>query len=65
MNEKCTLQTVYDKSEHCLPGQNGIWVKCQHFWPKNDGEKWSRKVINDMVCMWRNFQKKSWGVLGF
>ena len=36
---------VYDKSDHCLPGQNGIWVKFQRFWPKNDDEKWSRKNI--------------------
>ena len=35
---------VYDKSNQCFPGQNGIWMK-QHFWPKNDGEKWSRKNI--------------------
>ena len=28
-----------------LPGQNGIWVQFLHFWPKNDGEKWSRKNI--------------------
>ena len=27
MNDECTLHTVYDKSDHCLPGQNGIWVK--------------------------------------
>ena len=29
------------------PGQNGIWVKFQHFCPINyyDGEKWSRKNI--------------------
>ena len=20
-----------------------LWVKFQHFWPKNDGEEWSRK----------------------
>ena len=37
------IQYVYDKSDHCFPGQNGIWVKYWHFWPKNDGEKWSRK----------------------
>ena len=36
---------VYDKSDQCVPGQNGIWVKFQYFWPKNDGEKWSRKNI--------------------
>ena len=29
MNDECTLHTVYDKSDHCLLGQNGIWVK---FW---------------------------------
>ena len=28
-----------------VPGQNGIWVKFLHFWPKNDDEKWSRKNI--------------------
>ena len=28
-----------------LRAQNGIWVKFYHFWPKKDGEKWSRKNI--------------------
>ena len=35
-----TEHTVYDKSDHCVPGQNGIWVKS-----RNDGEKWSRKIF--------------------
>ena len=33
------------KSDHYLPSQNGIWVEFQHFLPKNDGEKWSRKNV--------------------
>ena len=37
--------TEYDKSEYCFLGQNGIWVKFQHFMPKDNGEKWSRKNI--------------------
>ena len=28
-----------------LPGQNGLWVKFYYFWPKNDGEKWSRMFL--------------------
>ena len=28
-----------------LPRQNGIWVNFYHFWPINDGKKWSRKNI--------------------
>ena len=24
--------------------QNGICIQKYHFWPKNDGEKWSRKI---------------------
>jgi hypothetical protein len=28
---------------HCLPGQNGIRIWNNHFWPTNDGEKWSGK----------------------
>ena len=36
---------LYDKSNHCLLGQNGIWVKFLHFWPKNDDEKWSQETI--------------------
>ena len=36
---------IYEKSNHCLLAQNGIWVKFYHFWPKNDDEKWSRKNI--------------------
>ena len=50
MGQKCegncglwVLNTVYDKSDHCFPGQNGVWVKIQHFWPLNDSEKVSRK----------------------
>ena len=31
--------------QNTIPGQNGIWVKFYHFWPKNDGENWSRKNI--------------------
>ena len=27
----------------------------QHFWPKNDGEKWSRKNIFEMPPCARNF----------
>ena len=34
-----------EKINFTLPGQNGIRVKFYHFWPKNDGEKWSRKNI--------------------
>ena len=37
--------TVNDESEHCLPGQNGIWVKFQNLWPINDGEKWFEKAF--------------------
>ena len=41
----CLTHIVYDKSDHCLPCQNGILVKCYRFWAKNDGEKGSRKNI--------------------
>ena len=44
-NQNAYNHTVYEKSDHCLPSQNGMGVKFQHFWPKNDGEKWSRKNI--------------------
>ena len=48
VHRQCTTvhtKTEYDKSNHCFHGQSGIWVKFQHLWPKNDGEKWSRKNI--------------------
>ena len=25
--------------------QNEMWVKFYHFWPKNYGEKWSKKIF--------------------
>ena len=31
-----------------LPSQNGIWVEFYHFWPKNDGQKQSRKNISEI-----------------
>ena len=39
------IRCMNDESDHYLSGQNGIWVKIWHFWPKNDGEKWSRKNL--------------------
>ena len=36
---------IFDKFNSGVPGQNGIRVKCQRFWPKNDDEKLSRKNI--------------------
>ena len=42
---KNTQHTVYDKFNSGVLGQNVIWVKFQHFWPKNDDEKWSRKNV--------------------
>ena len=32
------LHLYYEKSLPDLPGQNGIWVKFYHDWPKNDDE---------------------------
>ena len=32
-------------TNHCVPSQNGIWVKFQRFQPTNGGEKWSGKNI--------------------
>ena len=44
--QKSTIKdTFHDCTNFTLPGQNGIWVKFYHFWPKNDDEKWSRKNI--------------------
>ena len=40
-DEKTLFNTRYKTNST----QNGIWVKFQHFWPKNDDEKWSRKNI--------------------
>ena len=42
---KYVLTHIDEKFNRTLPGQNGIWVKSYHFWPKNDGEKWWRKNI--------------------
>ena len=39
------LNTIYEKTNHNLLTQNGIGVKVNHFWLKNDNEKWSRKNI--------------------
>ena len=36
---------LYISFLQCLPGQNRVWVKFEHFWPKNDSEKWYRKNI--------------------
>ena len=35
--------------------QNGIWVKFQHFWPENEGEKWYRKNIFEIAPCTCNF----------
>jgi hypothetical protein len=42
--EKLDLQ-INTKFNFGVPGQNGIWVKFQQFWPKYDDEKWSKKNI--------------------
>ena len=39
------LHPIYDKLNIGLLGQNWICDKKYYFWPKNDGEKWSRKNI--------------------
>ena len=39
------IYIIGEKINFTLPGQDGMWVKFYHFWPKNDGEKWSRKNI--------------------
>ena len=42
--QKSNIKDIFhDGTNLTLPGINGIWVKFSHFWPKNDGEKWSRK----------------------
>ena len=38
-----------------LLAQNGIWVKFYHFWPKNDGQKWSRKNIFEIATCGSHF----------
>ena len=43
----------------CLPGQNGIWVKFYHFWPKNDGEKWCRNLFFEIPPCAKPFFGKS------
>ena len=52
----------------CLLGQNGIWSKFYHFWPKNDGEKWSRKFFFEIPpCAYHfllnEFTSKKGGIL--
>ena len=41
---------------HCLPTQNGIWVKIYHFWPKNDDAKGSRKIFLKFLHAQTHFQ---------
>jgi hypothetical protein len=41
---------------HCLPTQNGIWVKIYHFWPKNDDAKGSRKMFLKFLHAQTHFQ---------
>jgi hypothetical protein len=41
-----------------LLAQNGIWVKFYHFWPKKDGEKWSRKKYFLNSSMRKPFSSK-------
>ena len=36
------LNTIDEKFNLTLLGQNRIWVKFYHFEPKNDGKKWSK-----------------------
>ena len=46
---------IYEKFNHCLLAQNGIRVKFHHIWPKNDGEKWSRKSIFEISSCGSHF----------
>ena len=32
-------------SVHCVPSQNGIWVKFQHFWPKMMVKSGLEKIV--------------------
>ena len=32
------------KTSYCFYPQNGICIQKYNFWPKNDGEKWSRNI---------------------
>ena len=45
-----TLKAIYELFIHHFYGQNGIRNKNYHFWPKNDCEKWSRKIILSQQC---------------
>jgi len=46
---------MYDKYDHCIPGQNGMWVKFEHFWHGNDGERWYRRNIFEINPWARHF----------